>query len=153
MQRKLSLTREVFLIIIWHMVSGKQWDNPIRRIQENGSKGARTLGLPLVRRALIPAELCFHVLKYNTDIPKWEAVFLTLNTFKVSRSCALPTRNPLSGKPPVSAQNSPLQPPGSAGSFLYRRLHFDDEKRTILAWRTHGNSYRPYQRESLGNLD
>lgn len=28
---------------------------------ENGSKGARTLGLPLVRRALIPAELCFHV--------------------------------------------------------------------------------------------
>ncbi len=27
---------------------------------KNGSKGARTLGLPLVRRALIPAELCFH---------------------------------------------------------------------------------------------
>lgn len=39
------------------------------------------------------------------------------------------------------------------GCFLYRRLHFDDEKRTILAWRTHGNSYRPYQREGLGNLD
>ena len=27
---------------------------------KNGSKGARTLDLPLVRRALIPAELCFH---------------------------------------------------------------------------------------------
>ncbi len=86
---------------------------------ENGSKGARTLGLPLVRRALIPAELCFHVLKYNTDIPKWEAVFLTLNTFKVSRSCALPTRNPLSGKPPVSAQPSPPAQhcPGSNGQY------------------------------------
>ena len=27
---------------------------------KNGSKGARTLDLPLVRRTLIPAELCFH---------------------------------------------------------------------------------------------
>ena len=33
---------------------------------KNGSKGARTLGLPLVRRALIPAELCFHGFYYNT---------------------------------------------------------------------------------------
>ena len=49
---------------------------PLRRImkkpvllrvlrQKNGSKGARTLGLPLVRRALIPAELCFHGFYYN----------------------------------------------------------------------------------------
>ena len=30
--------------------------------KRNGSKGARTLDLPLVRRALIPAELCFHTI-------------------------------------------------------------------------------------------
>ncbi len=35
------------------------------RATKNGSKGARTLGLPLVRRALIPAELCFHVIHYS----------------------------------------------------------------------------------------
>ena len=35
---------------------------------KNGSKGARTLGLPLVRRALIPAELCFHGIHYSMKI-------------------------------------------------------------------------------------
>lgn len=33
----------------------------------NGSKGARTLDLPLVRRALIPAELCFRNILYHND--------------------------------------------------------------------------------------
>ncbi len=48
---------------------------------ENGSKGARTLGLPLVRRALIPAELCFHDLQYSTNMPDWEDVFSHIEIF------------------------------------------------------------------------
>ncbi len=48
---------------------------------ENGSKGARTLGLPLVRRALIPAELCFHDPKYSTNMPDWEDVFSHIEIF------------------------------------------------------------------------
>ena len=35
---------------------------------KNGSKGARTLDLPLVRRALIPAELCFHGIHCNIKV-------------------------------------------------------------------------------------
>ncbi len=49
--------------------------------RSDGSKGARTLGLPLVRRALIPAELCFHVNQYNTNIPNWEDGFFKYSAF------------------------------------------------------------------------
>ena len=39
-----------------------KWTSPFF----DGSNGARTHGLPLVRRALIPAELCFHNMHYST---------------------------------------------------------------------------------------
>ena len=47
--------------------SGRKGDmaETVYKAKKNGSKGARTLGLPLVRRALIPAELCFHIIYYN----------------------------------------------------------------------------------------
>lgn len=48
----------------------------MRLFIKNGSKGARTLGLPLVRRALIPAELCFHLFYYITSQRKREEVIL-----------------------------------------------------------------------------
>ncbi len=37
---------------------------------KNGSNGARTHDLSRVRRTLIPAELCFHVLHYSTMCQK-----------------------------------------------------------------------------------
>ncbi len=38
----------------------------LRPCNKNGSKGARTPDLSRVRRTLIPAELCFHVLYCTT---------------------------------------------------------------------------------------
>ena len=38
----------------------------LRPYNKNGSKGARTPDLSRVRRTLIPAELCFHVLYCTT---------------------------------------------------------------------------------------
>ncbi len=41
-------------------------DGSVQKGSKNGSKEARTPDLSRVRRTLIPAELCFHEIYYNT---------------------------------------------------------------------------------------
>ena len=56
------------------LAKGMETDSAFQPI-ENGSKGARTPDLSRVRRTLIPAELCFHVLYFTTDSEKCKRKF------------------------------------------------------------------------------
>ena len=71
-------SRPSFLDVYKSLLNGKMRTDMSQKVRifkafeaiKNGNKGARTLGLPLVRRALIPAELCFHAFRITQKAGK-----------------------------------------------------------------------------------